>query len=767
MDTENDFDAAEINMAQTASKTAREIAMERRRLSYESGKAGIQKLQSSSTHATAAVKSAQATTRTGSTGSAMSSRQASLARRQAMSTGGKASVGSKDRTRSDELTGKTVSAPAAPVTTQPANATPEKRDCSCGCNGDKSNRAETSAPAYTPVVQTRPGKKVQNPTRAASLARRQAMSSKGKAALSGKGPSAAQSARASNPNISSRELAQTIREERSSKGKCKKTTESKCRPTGRIRPGKENPAAAEDAPWKVGASETSHGQTVTGTMVGRSLSVTGDEPSTCRAITGTEYLGADIFREFCKTDASKSPRKVRVTSTGSGNAVSGNELGRSAKVTGNEPGTCKRVTGNQYVGAGQQQEFCGTSVEAGPAKITSAETRKGKTVTGNNVGRSSKVTGDELGANRELTGTSIMQTGNGNAPAKVGKSATLRGGNITGTMVGRNKNVTGDEPGSCRNVTGDDYLGQEQFSTFCKSTPTATDRKVGVSATLKNKTVTGTMTGRDSKVTGDEPGTCKAVTGTPYAGAENYKDFCDTNSASTAKARTQQRRATPGMPVTGLQPGIGGKMTGTNKGACEALTGTPYVGADQFANACPSVPADSSSPDFPQALGNSPWGQFSVSSPNSASQSSTEHSAVTGTQYEKGHITGPFGMASGKVTGTEEARFGNKETPAPTYTAQLMDDRVKSRITGEGQDAGLRITGDDWDRNERVTGTEGLSTTRRNPTRRGSGSSASMAMEQANVKRNEELPVPSSKVTGSSGNTEKGSLITYSGGARG
>ena len=172
--------------------------------------------------------------------------------------------------------------------------------------------------------------------------------------------------------------------------------------------------------------------------------------------------------------------------------------------------------------------------------------------------------------------------------------------------------------------------------------------------------------------------------------------------------------------------------------------------------------------------GNAPWGQFSVIAPNHASQTTTEHDAVTGTKYEKGHITGPFGMAGGKVTGTEEARFGNnignrignQETAAPAFTAQLVEDRVKSRISGEGQDAGLRITGDDWDRNERVTGTEGLSTTRRNPTRRGS-SGAAMAMEQANVKRNEALPIPNSKVTGSSGNTEKGSLITYSGGARG
>ncbi len=759
-------------MAQTAKKTAREIALERRRLSYESGKAGIQRMHGSGTTATVATSVPTASTRTPATsGASSTARQASLARRHAMSAGGKASLVSKDRTRGDEKGGKPAAASSAmtdsPATSQAASSTPEQRDCGCGCNGEKSAAPAMTAPSK-PVVQARSGRKVENPTRAASLARRQAMSSRGKAAISGKGPSAAQTARASNPNMSSRELAQTLREQRSTKGKCK--TESKCRPTGRMRPGmqagKENPGAAQDAPWKVGASETTHGQTVTGTMVGRSAGVTGDEPSTCRAITGTEYLGADIFREFCQSEASKSPRKVRITSTATGNAVSGNELGRSTRVTGNEPGTCKRVTGNQYIGVGQMQEFCGSASEAGPSKISSAETRKGKTVTGNNVGRSTKVTGDEHGSTRELTGTSVMQSGNGGrAPAKVGKSATLRGGSVTGTMVGRNQHVTGDEPGSCRNVTGDDYIGQEQYSTFCNSTPKQSDRKVGVSSTLKNKTVTGTMTGRDSKVTGDEPGTCKAVTGTPYAGAENYKDYCDTGSASLASARSQQHRATPGMPMTGIQPGIGGKLTGAAKGACEPLTGTPYVGADQFANACPSVPADTSSPDFPQPIGGTPWGQFSVNAPNHASQTTIEHSAVTGTQYEKGHITGPFGMAGGKVTGTEEARFGNGgSAPVQTYSAKLVDDRVKARISGEGQDAGLRITGDDWDRNERVTGTEGLSATRRNPTRRG-GMDA-MAMQQIN-KRNEELPVPNSKVTGSSGNTEKGSLITYSGGARG
>jgi len=54
---------------------------------------------------------------------------------------------------------------------------------------------------------------------------------------------------------------------------------------------------------------------------------------------------------------------------------------------------------------------------------------------------------------------------------------------------------------------------------------------------------------------------------------------------------------------------------------------------------------------------------------------------------------------------------------------------------------------------------------RRNPTRRGGPMSAMPA--QQDPKRNEAVPEPVSKVTGGSGNTEKGALVTYSGGARG
>jgi hypothetical protein len=431
------------------------------------------------------------------------------------------------------------------------------------------------------------------------------------------------------------------------------------------------------------------------------------------------------------------------------------------------------VTGNEYISADQSQAYCGEFLGKTPRKVTVMQTGKGKAVTGNNVGRSENVTGDEPGMTRALTGTQYTQPQEiGSAPSKVGVSSTLHGGSVTGTLVGRREHMTGDEPGSCQNITGDDYVGKEQYSSFCTTAPSPQDRKVGVSKTGKGMTVTGTMTDRESKVTGNEPGSCKAVTGTPYASEDAYVNFCQAEDAAMASMRTKQLRATPGMPMTGIQPGIGGAMTGNAKGACEPLTGTPYVGADQFAAVCPATAADTTSADFPQPMSGAraPWQEFSVASPSGGAQQTQGSTGITGNQYEQGHITGPFGMATGKVTGTEEARFGHKTAqmsaaPALPETAKMVEGRVKSRISGEGMDAGSKITGDDWDRGDHVTGTEGMSATRRNPTIR-SSVHASSAMQTA-PKRNEEMQVQVSKVTGGSGNTEKGSLITYSGGARG
>jgi len=758
-----------LTMAHTAtSKSAREASLERRRALTTKGKAAL--TGGAAVSAPQTRKNTTPVVKRPAQASSMTGRSASRARRDAMSNGGKAGLAVTDRIRSAPA----MKTPSAPTQTAQQDSS---AGCGCGCNGTTpacgEKRTGSVAASKSRVIRNKQKQTVaRSSARIASLARREATSSRGKAGINSAGFSTAQTARAANPGLSSRELAKKIREASSRMGR---SGQKKSEPCGRKRSNKTGNGAAKDAPWKVGVSETADGQTLTGTMVGRSRSVTGDEASTCRDVTGTEYMGADVFREFCDSDATAlTARKVNVTTTSHGNPVSGDRVGRGKNVTGNEAGTCKSVTGDEYISAEQSQAYCAEFANKSPRKVSMAETMKGKAVTGNNVGRSESVTGDESGMSRALTGTQYTKPEEiGNAPAKVGKSETLRGGSVTGTMVGRRERMTGDEAGSCRNVTGDDYVGQEQYNGFCSANAEApTDQKVGVSMTGKGMSVTGTMTGRSDHVTGNEPGSCKAVTGTPYGGADQSENFCQAEDVALVGERNRQLRSTPAMPLTGIQPGVGGVMTGADKGACEQVSGTPYIGADQFADACPATPATTASSDFPQAIGGETVGQqFSINTPSGGAAAAIGSTGVTGNQYEQSHITGPFGMATGKVTGTEDARFGKEKVHAsemrPEPVAQV-DGREKARISGEGQDSGLNITGDDWGRGNNVTGTEGMSSTKRNPTIRANNSMAAM-QEMAAIaqKRNEEIAVPNSKVTGGSGNTDKGSLITYSGGARG
>jgi hypothetical protein len=713
-----------------------------------------------------------------------SSRAEARARREALSKAGKRADRKADRTR--------VPTPKAP--TKPARD--EGAGCGCGCGGNpetteergsmtdaarlaSDRRGASSLGSTTTNGSRRNGKRITavKPTgRMLALARRSAASGRGKAAVNTP-TTTASLARQANPQLSGRDLAQTVRAHRSAAGAA---GTRKAQATGRIRPGRERPAGgAQDQPWKVGLSETAQGQFVTGTRVGRSRSVTGDEPSVCREITGTEYMGAEIFREFCQTEPPKPAPKVHLTTTSHGNAVTGNEVGRSTRVTGDEPGTCKTVTGTEYLSAEQASAFCGTQLPPNPRQTGRTRTTGGRPVSGVVPGLSSKVTGNEHGAGIQPTGSQYMSAANGElpdlkkAPPKVNLTRTLGGGSVTGTRVGRSAKLTGDEPGSCRLVTGDEYVGAEQYKEFCGIQPTPLEApKVGLSSTAKGLMVSGTQTGRSGRVTGDEPGTCKAVTGTPYAGLEQTSTYCAPEQQRLIAERMRPMAAAMATRMTGIQPGIGGVMTGASRGACEEISGTPYVGADQFEETCGSgaLPGDS---DFPRPLEAAPWQSFSVESPARQAFQASQGSNVTGTLYEQeGRITGPFGMGTGKITGTEQFRFdrvpsvpGNLLQMAPAEAAgvEMAPAAVRSRVTGEGQAAGTKITGDDWERGERVTGTEGPSARRRNPTRPG----PMAAMAAVKHKRNEELPAPVSRVTGASGNTDRGSLITYSGGARG
>jgi len=703
------------------------------------------------------------------------SRELVLARREALSRRGKSADKTKDRTRVDVE--KITSSKSSGTSTSIKYCCDDCKENDGIDNASKSAQLSSNNHSAQMLTSGTKNKRrsspkrraIQNTSRALVLARRESQSKHGKSA-GNQQVSAASVARQGDPDLTSREISLRVRELRSKSGATAKKRSATPRPCGPNKNGAKQ-AAAADASWKVGVSETSSGQVVTGTQANRSSKTTGNEASTCRSITGTQYLGSEVFDTFCQSSPiSGQPSKVAVTNTTHGNTVTGNEVGRSDKVTGDEPGTCKTLTGTEYISANQSNKYCGGSNPA-PRKVGQSLTLEGRKVSGAMVGRSSKVTGDEAGSTKGLTGDQYLGSDplpEGRPAEKVGSFNTLRGSGVTGTNVARSESVTGNEAGSCKRVTGDEYVGSQQYQTFCGGSPNPEATKVGLTITNKSQSVSGTMTGRSGLVTGDEPGTCKAITGTPYAGLEDSNQWCNSDSVKEIQQRTPQRLGTPGSILTGQQPGIGGVMTGANKGACENLTGTPYLGRDQLVQSCGNNAPNGTNY---QMSDNEYANEFTVQSPAKAAFSQRENqSGVTGSTYEDGNrITGPFDMAVNKVTGTEQFRFDSK--PRKTVgeeLAQKVDEdkspsRPLSRITGEGQSSGLNITGDDWERGDRVTGTEGVSARRRNPSRPG----ISKEIPAAQLKRNHEVAQPDFLITGSSGNTRDGQLVTFSGGARG
>ncbi|WP_019626617.1 CsoS2 family carboxysome shell protein [Thioalkalivibrio sp. ALJT] len=541
------------------------------------------------------------------------------------------------------------------------------------------------------------------------------------------------------------------------------------------------------APARTSVMVTREGEGISGTSVGRSPKVTGDESGSCRDVTGTEYLNTAASEVPCNTGKpSGAPMKVGVMHTLRGRELTGTEVGRSVHVTGDEYGSCKPVTGTEYLGQEQFQGFCGTRPEPAPAKVQESHTLEDQSVTGTAVGRSARVTGDESGSCASLTGTpyynqsdfgGLCEQPGGRGVAKVGVMHTLRGREVSGTRVESSIRVTGDEYGGCKPITGTEYAGSEHYDAFCGgSRPEAAPEKVTVGRTWNQQAVSGTAVGRSARVTGDEYGACKPVSGTAYVGPDQYEQFCEPREAAVADTRVAERHSTPAHPVSGSQPGYDQRVTGTERGACQDVSGAPYVGANEFAQSCSSAAGslhprlrpegmqDVAAPVVPPVAERPmPNAGFSVNTPARAAAERRER--VTGTAYgSSGSVTGSINKAMGLVSGTEEFRYNRGE---PAVAAAAVEEQPKlgaERVTVNGSSNGVSITGDDWQRGDRITGTEGFST-RRNATQkgnpRGEGRSAYLNREL------ERKDVPPSKITGSSGNSDAGSLVTLSGGARG
>lgn len=581
-----------------------------------------------------------------------------------------------------------------------------------------------------------------------------------------------------------------------------------CRPiTGTEYIGSEQFAAfcgaqPEPNPPKVGVSITSSGKHVTGTEVGSSERVTGDEHGSCVNVTGSEYVGADKMARFCGVTPSPRPAKVMSSRTeGKQISITGSDEARANATTGNEAGAGHRITGSQYADIGAAKMTIN-----GPAKVALTHTIAGQPVTGTEVGRSARVTGDEYGSCRPVTGTeyisneqfaSVCGTSADPHPAKVGVDASLQGQRITGALVDRTDKVTGNEPGSCARLTGTQY-GE---SKLCGGAAP----KVREMHTISGNNLTGNSVDLSPKMTGDEQGGCLPVTGTEYYGQEQFAQCPSTPNARPTKVQVDH---TPmGQHVSGTMVGASDNVTGNEHGAALPVSGTPYSGIQVPANhgaccdACAARDlAEAAGLIAPAQVSHAPAPQQPVApqypvqhavpaAPPPAPQdfsilSPARQAQITGSRYGGSRVTGPGDMAMNRVSGTPEFRYPDLRhiavpQPAAVMVAPQADPAAvtmpeqeakpvvmhQQRITGEGREDGVAVTGDNWGRCPGMTGTEGHVAEARNPSLRSNqpalagGAHANRALERPEL--------ATAIVTGSSGSSDQGAVVTVSGGARG
>jgi hypothetical protein len=700
-------------------------------------------------------------------------REASRERRMRLGQGKSALPPVAERTRTGERTAAIV--PAAPVS--PASVVVAPQPVAA-----VKAQAPVSASANTPQGAGLGG-------RAASLARRAALV-QGKAGLQ----QIKQAAPATAPVVSetpaasvsstvaesSRRVAQAVRAARARNGR---GDAAPVRPSGRMR----NPEPIKYPP-KVADTRTYAGQKVTGVRIGRGMNVTGDEPGAALPVTGTQYIG---------TESGYVPRagggKVGAARTAGGLVVTGTQVRSNVKITGDESNPALRITGEAdqeieddliqrpeqgaYVGAQFQRMHdphghsvfginLGRSIQSIGSRERHRErgaeiTEGGRHITGTAIGRSVRTTGDESGACRHVTGDQYLmpadrqplcETPMSSGAPKVGVSHTLHGARTTGTQVGqrlrRCGGITGTaEEGVCQNVSGDEYLGAEQYKGQCGAVPApASGEKVAEASTWGGQRVTGVDVEYNPRVTGDEPGVCKTITGTPYVGPGQYQAWCEPGDAAQA-ARRVAPGAAPGNRVTGDIPRNVEHVTGTQRGGDRNITGTPYFRAD--------VQEDGEVEQMKriESISN----RFSVRSPQREGQLRAGTGAVEAPTAET-RITGSFAAGEGKITGNQEFHF------QPRPKGERSQD--KSRITGEGRAEGPAITGGAWDIKPNVTGTEGYIAAERNPSER---AGRPHAFAGAGLfKGKGEHRTPTHHVTGMVGWSAKAAArVTLSGGAQG
>jgi hypothetical protein len=498
--------------------------------------------------------------------------------------------------------------------------------------------------------------------------------------------------------------------------------------------------------------------------------------------------------------ASRPPRagkleyapKVIDSPTQGGQNVTGLRIGQGRQVTGDERGTSQPVSGTQYIAADS-----GAAWRAAGPKVGQARTEGGLVVSGTLVRSKVRITGDEAGAKVTITGEADQRleddltnrAGDGAyTAAQFQRQANPHGSSVFGTNLGRSAGLVGSRERA--------------------RTPALEATEVGVP-------ITGSALGRSVRVTGDESGACRHITGSQYLAPARRQAACGFSGGGTAPAeqigrdrpdpvtagKVKTAQSWAGQRITGIDVEHNPRVTGDAPGSCAPLTGSQYQGPLTVDGYCEPAASDAvvarrtrgvnavtgDTPVHDQAVTGTARGvtrditgtpyyraeptpenlpadpvvaldeRFSVKSPQRVAQLRAGRQQ-TQAEAPAERITGSFAVGTGKIT-------GNVEFLARTRSASREKPPAHARISGEGRTDGSRITGDSWADQRNVTGTEGAFAAERNPSERGPKATAFAG--STTFKAQAKQVEPKQLVTGMFGYFSKsGARVTLSGGAQ-
>lgn len=202
-----------------------------------------------------------------------------------------------------------------------------------------------------------------------------------------------------------------------------------------------------------------------------------------------------------------APKVVAVMTDGE-QRVTGIRIGHAARVTGVEAGLAKPISGAPYIGPDEGATTCGT-----PPKVGVARTEGGQIVSGTLVRSRVAITGDKAGGQIRITGQVDPRPDDDLTPrervsgfglAQFQRQADPHGHSVFATNLGRSARIVGSR---------------------------SRDRERPIEVTEGGQPVTGTAVGRSPRVTGDEPGSCRALTGTQYLTPARAVLACDPEGA--------------------------------------------------------------------------------------------------------------------------------------------------------------------------------------------------------------------------------------------